>query len=197
MNDDGADSPPESTYSYRPSLLGAPYEFQLGEHGLDWTVGRKSGRVAWRDVQRVRMSFRPASMQSYRFVTEIWAAGAPKLAIMSTSWKSMVTHERLDQGYAAFVGELHRRLAQAQTQARFEQGTNPVQYWPGLVVFAGVSLALAFLIVRALQAQAIGGALFIAGFLALFLWRGGDFFRRNRPRFYRVDALPRDLLPKV
>ncbi len=58
-------------------------------------------------------------------------------------------------------------------------------------------MRLAFLIVRALQAQANGGALFIAGFLALFLWRGGDFFRRNRPRFYRVDALPAELLPKV
>jgi len=197
MNDDGAVPPPESTYSYRPSLLGAPYEFRLGENGLDWSVGRKSGRVAWRDVHRVRLSFRPTGMQSYRFVTEIWAAGAPKLAIMSTSWKSMVVQERLDRSYAGFVAELHRRLAQAQTRARFEQGTNPIQYWPGLVVFVGVSLALAFLVVRALQAHATSGALFIAGFLALFLWRGGDFFRRNRPRLYRADALPPELLPKV
>ena len=197
MNDDSAVPPPENTYSYRPSLLGAPHEFRLGEHGLAWNVGRRSGSVAWRDVDRVRLSFRPASMQSHRFLTEIWAAGAPKLTIMSTSWKSMVVQERLDEGYAAFIAELHRRLAQAQTQARFEQGTNPLQYWPGLVVFAGVSLALAFLVVRALQEHAIGGALFIAGFLAFFLWRGGDFFRRNRPRLYRAEAPPLALLPKV
>jgi len=197
MNDDSAVPPPENTYSYRPSLLGAPHEFRLGEHGLAWNVGRRSGSVAWRDVDRVRLSFRPASMQSHRFLAEIWAAGAPKLTIMSTSWKSMVVQERLDEGYAAFIAELHRRLAQAQTQARFEQGTNPLQYWPGLVVFAGVSLALAFLVVRALQEHAIGGALFIAGFLAFFLWRGGDFFRRNRPRLYRAEAPPPALLPKA
>lgn len=197
MNDDSAVPPPENTYSYRPSLLGAPHEFRLGEHGLAWNVGRRSGSVAWRDIDRVRLSFRPASMQSQRFLAEIWAAGAPKLTIMSTSWKSMVVQERLDEGYAAFVTKLHRRLAQAQTQARFEQGINPLQYWPGLVVFGGVSLALAFLTVRALQQHAIGGALFVAGFLALFLWRGGDFFRRNRPRLYRAETPPAALLPKA
>jgi len=185
------------TYTYRPSLLGAPYEFRLTEQGLDWSVGRKAGRILWRDVDRVRLSFRPANMQSHRFVTEIWAEGAPKLTIMSSSWKSMVVQERLDKPYVGFVSEFHRRMARAQTRAHFEQGTNPVQYWPGLAVFAGVSLALAALIARALQQQATGGAIFIAAFLALFLWRGGDYFRRNRPRPYSVDALPAELLPRV
>ena len=55
MSDDGAVPPQEWTYSYRPSLLGAPYEFRLDEHGLDWTVGRKSGRLAWREIDRVRL----------------------------------------------------------------------------------------------------------------------------------------------
>jgi hypothetical protein len=197
MNDDSAVPPPEKTYSYRPSLLGAPHEFRLGEQGLSWNVGRRSGSVTWRDIDRVRLSFRPASMQSHRFLTEVWAARAPKLTIMSTSWKSMVVQERLDEGYTAFITELHRRLAQAQTRARFEQGTSPLQYWPGLVIFGGVAIALAFLTVRALQEHALGGGLFIAGFLALFLWRGGDFFRRNRPRLYRAEAPPAELLPKA
>ena len=60
----------------------------------------------------------------------------------------------------------------------------------------GVSLGLALLVVRALQANAKGGAVFIGGFLALFLWRGGNFFRRNRPGRYSPEALPADLLPK-
>ena len=177
-------------------MLGAPFEFRLGEHGLDWNLGRKSGRLALASVRRVRMSFRPASMQPHRFVTEIWAEGAPKLELMSSSWKSMVEQERLDAQYAIFVRELHRRLALAQAPARYEQGTNAALYWPGLIVFAAVSLGLAGLIVRALQAHANGGAAFIGVFLALFLWRGGDFFRRNRPRLYRADALPAELMPK-
>ena len=190
-----SDSAVPPAYAYRPSLLGAPYEFRIEEQGLAWIVGRKSGRLAWRDVSRVRLSFRPASMQPYRFVTEIWAEDEPKLTVMSTSWKSMVVQERFDRNYVAFISELHRRLAQAQTHARFDQGTNPLRYWPGLAVFVGVSLALAALIARELQAHANSGALFVAVFLALFLWRGGDYFRRNRPRRYRADALPAELLP--
>jgi len=197
MSYDSAVQQETLAYSYRPSLLGAPHEFRLTDHGLDWSVGRKSGRVAWRDVYRVRMSFRPASMQTYRFVTEIWAQGAPMLTVMSTSWKSMVQQERLDIPYAAFVTELHHRLAQAQTRVLFKEGTHPLRYWPGLIVFVGISLALAALIARELQAQAFSGALFVAGFLALFLWRGGDYFRRNRPRLYSVDTLPADLMPKA
>src|ERR1051325_617381 len=181
MSGEGPGPPEEKAYSYRPSLLGAPFEFRLGEHGLDWRVGRRSGAVAWREIERVRMSFRPTGMQRYRFVTEIWAASAPKLTVVSSSWKSMMVQERLDESYAAFVVALHRRLAQAQSRAVFEQGTHAVRYWPGLAVFAGVSLTLAALAVRALQAQAYGGALFIVAFLGLFLWRGGEYFRRNRP----------------
>ena len=38
--------------------------------------------------------------------------------------------------------------------------------------------------------------LVIAAFLALFLWQGGNFFRRNRPGLYRPDAPPEELLPQ-
>lgn len=183
-------------YTYRPSLLGAPWTFRLGRDALAWEAGRKSGRIAYGSIRRIRLSFKPVSMQSQRFLTEIWADGAPKLEIVSSSWKSLVEQERLDKSYSAFVAELHRRIAAASTPARFEQGANPLTYWPGLVVFAAVSLGLAFLIVRALQSGAAGGALFIGVFLALFLWQGGNFFRRNRPGIYRADALPEVLMPK-
>ena len=59
-----------------------------------------------------------------------------------------------------------------------------------------MALGLAFLVVRALQADAKGGAAVIGGFLALFLWQGGNFFGRNRPCLYRPDALPAELMPK-
>lgn len=197
MSDEAQVPPEEIAYTYRPSLMGSPCEFQLADDGLDWRAGRNSGHVAWHSLRRVRMSFRPTSMQMHRFVTELWADDQPKLTIVSSSWKSMFEQERLDKPYAAFITDLHRRLAQAQTRARFEQGTHPLRFWPGLAVFAGVSLALAALAVRALQAQAYGGALFILAFFGLFLWRGGNYFRRNRPRLYRAEAPPRELIPKV
>jgi len=184
-------------YTYRPSLLGAPWEFSLHGQSLAWRSGRKSGRVALQDIYRVRLSFRPITMQTQRFLTEIWAEGAPKLEICSSSWKSMVEQERLDRPYTNFVMELHRRLAQAGGPLRWEQGSEPLLYWPGLAVFVLVALTLAALTVRELQVQAWRGAAFVVLFLLLFLWQAGNYFRRNRPGKYRPDALPADLMPRV
>jgi hypothetical protein len=194
---DAAPPPQNLEYAYRPSLLGAPFEFRLTGNALDWTAGRRSGRVPLRDVRMVRMSFKPGSMQPYRFITELWAEGAPRLEIVSSSWKSMVEQERLDARYVAFVSEMHRRIAQAGAPARFIQGKPGLFYWPGLALFVVVGLLLAALVPRALQAHTLGGAAFIVGFLALFLWQGGNFFRRNRPGTYRPDDLPPELLPKA
>jgi hypothetical protein len=185
-----------TAYTYRPSLLGTPWAFELTEHGIDWTAGNRSGHVAFRAIRRVRMSYRPANMQSYRFVTEIWADGAPKLQIVSSSWKSMVEQERLDDAYSAFVAGLHRRIAASGAPVRFEQGSNAIKYWVGLAVITALTVGLCVLIVRALQANAMGGAAFIAAFLALVLWQSLNFLRRNRPGVYRPDALPPTLMPK-
>jgi hypothetical protein len=63
-------------------------------------------------------------------------------------------------------------------------------------VFAGASLALAGLIVRALQEAALGGAAFIAAFLGLLLWQAGAFFHRNRPSRFDPAAVPPQVLPR-
>ncbi len=193
-----SDSKPadDLVYLYRPSLLGAPWSFRLTPVALAWEAGRRSGLVLYRDVRRVRLSFKPVSMQTHRYQTEIWAEGAPRLVIVSSSWKSMVEQERLDKSYSAFVTALHRRLAEADARPSYEQGSAPFRYWPGVVVFAAMALGLAFLIMRALQSESPAGAAFIGAFLALFLWHGGNYFRRNRPGVYLPDALPDVLLPK-
>lgn len=195
----GTSATGDPTYSYRPSLLGAPWVFTLTDHGMDWSAAGRSGRMRYRDVRRVRLSFKPASMQTHRFLTEVWAEGAPRLVIVSSSWKSMIEQERRDGPYAAFVAELHARLARAASPVpvRYEQGAHPLLYWPGLAIFAAMALALAAVLVRALQLQAFGGAAFIGAFVVLFLWQGGNFFRRNRPGTYRPDALPQELMPRV
>lgn len=185
-----------AAYTFRPSVLGAPREFRLAGDGLDWAVARKSGHIRFSDIRRLRLSYRPTSMQSHRFMTELWADGAPKLEILSSSWKSMIEQQRLDRPYAAFVTELHRRIALAAPPVRYEQGSNPLLYWPGLFVFTGLMLGLAVLVVRALQADTKAGAAFVGVFLLLLLWQGGNFFRRNRPGVYRPEAPPAELLPK-
>jgi hypothetical protein len=193
---DDALAPSDVSFSYRPSLLGAPWDFKLTADGVDFKAGPRSGHVPFRNIRRVRLSFKPVSMQTQRYLTEIWADGAPKLEIVSSSWKSVMEQERRDGPYSAFVAELHARILKSGAAVRFEQGGNVITYWPGLVVFCGVALGLAWLIVRALEAGTTAAAAFIGAFLLLFLWQGGNFFRRNKPGVYSPDAPPSELLPK-
>jgi hypothetical protein len=109
---------------------------------------------------------------------------------------SILNYGRLDRAYSVFVRELHRRISNAAPLIRFEQGYSPLLYWPSLVAFVAIALGLAALVVRALQADAYGGAAFICAFLALYLWHSTNFLRRNRPGVYGHDALPKDLMPK-
>ena len=191
----GAAEDGDPVYAYKPSLLGAPFEFRLAADALEWRKGRNAGRTPYNRVRRIRLSFRPATMQNHRFLAEIWPANGPKLQIASTSWRSMMEQERLDAAYTAFLTELNRRVGAAGGRPLLQTGSPALLYWPGVLLFIGVSLALAALIVRALQSQAWSGGAFVAAFLALFLWQAGSFFRRNRPGTYRADAVPAQVLP--
>jgi hypothetical protein len=183
------------TYAYKPSLLGAAHEFQLQPDALVLTAGRRRKRIPYGSIRRVRLSFRPVTLQNERFIAEIWSEDGDKVEIASASWKSMVEQERFDGRYREFIAELHRRMIAAGSHARFETGSSSLLYWPGVAIFAVTSVALAILVVRGLQAGSAAGAGFVAIFLVLFLWQAGTFFRRNRPRTYRPEALPADVLP--
>jgi len=192
---DDATTGDDFAYAYKSSLMGAAFEFRLMPEALEWVHGRSKGRVGYDRIRRVRLGFRPMTAQNHRFVTEIWPAEGPKLTVASTSWKSLVEHERLDAPYRSFVTELCRRAGAAGGHTLFQTGSPAVVYWLGVIVFVGAALAIAALTVRALQAQAWSAAAFIAAFFAFSLWQAGTFFARNRPGTFKPDAIPSSVLP--
>jgi hypothetical protein len=194
MNDGGTGNGPH-VYAFKPSLFRGEHEFRLTPTELEYTAGSRSGRLFLRDIRRIRISYRPTSVQSSRFLTEIWPIGAAKLQIASTSRRSMLEGSRHDREYAAFVRDLAARVAAANPEAELEAGTLPIVYWTGLAVFVLLALAIATLAIRALQVEQWAGAAVVGGFLALFLWQIGTFFQRNRPRHFRGDSVPADILP--
>lgn len=183
-------------YAYKASLMGAPWEFRLDPDRLVWVIGRRQGEILYRDIQRVRLSFRPATMQSYRFIAEIWSPGAPKLTIASTSWHGIAEQRRQDQPYRDFIIALHQRIAAAKSNPVLDAGTHPFLYWPGVVVFAAIAIGIIALLVSALRQNSWAATLFLVGFFALLLWQIGGFFRRNRPGRYAATAIPENVLPK-
>ncbi|MGA2125337.1 MAG: hypothetical protein ABSG76_04205 [Xanthobacteraceae bacterium] len=185
----------DPVFAYKPSLAGSPCRFRLRPEALEWDAGWRHGRVAYADIRRVRLSFSQVSLNTHRFLVEVWPASGAKVVIASTSWKSLAEQEPLDRAYRGFIVELHRRIAAGDGGAVFETGSPPVRYWLGVAGLVATSLALAGLVAQALRSREMVGALFVAGFLALFLWRFGTYFSRNRPGTYRPDAPPGQLMP--
>src|SRR5689334_24875673 len=134
-------------------------------------------------------------MQARRFRADLRHVDGGRIAILSTSWQTAALMAPQDAGYRDFIIALHARMAEAKSRAALSGGLGPSVYSAGLVFLALVGLAMAGLLVRSLAVGEFGGALFIAGFAALFAWQVGGFVRRNRPCTYTFDRLPKTLLP--
>src|SRR5690606_9986422 len=70
-------------YVFKASLAGAPFALWLRRDGIEWNLGRRSGLLRYDKIRRIRLAYRPATMQSHRFTTEIWSDDLPKFQIVS------------------------------------------------------------------------------------------------------------------
>lgn len=181
-------------YAYRPSLLGAAWQFSLTDEGLAWSAGRKHGIWPYADIAHIQLTYRPVSMQRRRFRADIRARDGRTLPIVSATWQSMIAVAPQDDAYRAFILDLHRRVA-AAGRATFGAGLKRPAYVIGLVLLTLVGVALAGLLVRALMTASWSGVLFLLGCAAVFGWQIGSFVRRNRPWTYTPDDVPEDLIP--
>ncbi len=182
-------------YVFKPSLVGSAWQFDLTDQGLSWQVKGKHGLWPLDKIAAIRLSYRPVSMQSRRFRADIEDTRGERVSVYSTTWHTVALMSPQDDGYRAFILELHRRLAAINSKAVLVVGINPAIYWAELVMTALVGAAMLGLMIRAMMMGQYGGVLFLAGFAALFGWQIGGFMRRNQPRGYTFEALPKDVLP--
>jgi len=180
-------------YSYKPSLMAGAYRFDVTEAGLAWQQGARSGLWRYRDIVEVRLSFRPVWLQSRRYRADIRHSSGARIPVLSTTWQTAALVAAQDDAYRDFIVALHQRLTEGQTRLR--AGVPQLAYATGLVLLALLAIAMAGLLTRAVAVGEYPGALFIIGFALLFAWQLGGFMRRNRPRPYALERLPRSVLP--
>jgi hypothetical protein len=186
---------PVATYAYKASLIGAAHRFELTGEGLSWHVAGKSGVWRYADITTIRLSYRPVSMQPRRFRADVENANRQQITILSTSWQTVALMAPQDRDYRVFIMLLHRRMCEAGSHAALIGGVRPWAHNAGVALLTLVAVSIAGLLLRALATGEFAGALFLAGFAALFGWQIGGFVRRNRPRTYTFDHLPEALLP--
>jgi hypothetical protein len=186
---------PGPSYAYKASLIGAAHRFELTDDGLSWHISGRSGLWLYGEISAIRLSFRPVSMQQQRFRADVSHESGGRIAILSTSWQTSALMAAQGNSYRDFIVELHRRMARAGSRAALTAGLGRTSYTAALALLAMLAVAMAGLLIRALMVGELTGALFIIGFAALFTWQIGGFVRRNQPRSYSFDRLPRSLLP--
>ncbi|MDN4983811.1 hypothetical protein QY049_11255 [Bradyrhizobium sp. WYCCWR 13022] len=184
-----------TSYAYKASLIGSAHRFELTEEGLSWHIAGRSGVWRYDEISAIRLSFRPVSMQQHRFRADVSHAKGGRIAILSTSWQTAALMAPQDNGFRAFIVELHARMAKAGSRAELTAGLGTKTYGAVLAFLALLAVAMAGLLIRALMIGEFAGVLFILGFAALFAWQVGGFVRRNQPRSYGFDRLPAGLLP--
>jgi hypothetical protein len=182
-------------YAYKASLIGSAHRFELTEDGLSWHIAGRSGLWRYDEISAIRLSFRPVSMQQHRFRADVSRASGGRIAILSTSWQTAALMAPQDNGFRDFIVELHARMAKVGSRATLTAGLGRKTYAAVLAFLALLAVAMAGLLIRALMIGEFAGVLFILGFAALFVWQVGGFVRRNQPRRYTFDQLPRSLLP--
>jgi len=192
---ESAGGAPPTRYTYKASLIGSAHQFELTDAGLSWQVSGRSGVWPYGDIASLRLSYRPSSMQARRFRADIKSIGGYRIAILSTTWQTASLMTPQDNGYRAFIVELHRRMAAAGSKAVLVAGIRPATYAIALAMLAFLAVSMIGLFARAVGTGEWYGALFLVGFAALFTWQIGGFVRRNRPRAYDFDHLPETLLP--
>ena len=184
-----------TSYAYKASLIGSAHRFELTDEGLSWHIAGRSGLWRYDEISAIRLSFRPVSMQQHRFRADLSHAKGGRIAILSTSWQTAALMAPQDNGFRDFIVALHARMAKAGSRAELTAGLGRKTYAAVLAFLALLAVAMAGLLLRALLIGELAGVLFILGFAALFVWQVGGFVRRNQPRSYSFDQLPRSLLP--
>ena len=185
------------TYTHNPRPVGGPVSFALNGDRLTVDTGRKVQEVRLGAVESVRLTYEPGRVGQRAFRTRVVMQDGKAFTFTSLNWRSFIEAQELTGEYRAFTQALCAAIADASPAARFIAG-KPKWLWLAVVIVAAASLlGMAYLIWQALRMGSQGVAL-IGALLALVgIWQIEPMVRLNKPRTFRPDAVPGDLMPKA
>jgi hypothetical protein len=184
-------------YAFKPRMLAAEVAFRLGPDSLEWFVGGRPGRVAYPMIGRIRLGFRLTNFMGRRYTAEIFPRSGGRMDISSYSARGIVDNANQGAAYRAFISELHRRIAKAHGECRFEAGMAAWRFWPSAAVTVAMAAGLVYVLWRGILSDQIVTGLLVLVVGVIFLWQMGKTVLANRPRSYSPDAIPEDVLPKI
>ncbi|MBJ6127796.1 hypothetical protein [Microvirga splendida] len=187
----------KQTYSHSPKPFSGPISFTLKGDKLTVDTGRKMHEVQLGAVDTVRMTFEPGRLAQRSFRTKVIMKDGKSFTFNSLDWKSLVEAQELTREYRAFVKALCEAIVRANPEARFVAG-KPMGLWlPSSALAVASLLAMAYLVWQAFQMGATPVALLGILLAVVGYWQIEPMIRLNKPRRFRTEALPEELLPKA
>ncbi len=188
-------APDDIHYGYRPRPTASPVQYRLGATTLRIDAGRRFDDVRLSGIESVRIFHAPNSLTRHGYKTVLRLKDGKSATVSNVTWNGIARFERQDAAYSRFVAALCQAVAAANPQATFTAG-RPLPLWLlSLVAAIGLTIGIVWLAVVALQAGQRDAALVMGAILALAAWQVEPLIRLNRPRPFRPDDPPAELLP--
>lgn len=152
-------------------------------------------RIPLGDVVEIRLSHEPARFQYDRFRCRLRTRGGAVHTLSNLFWEGPVSETDYSADYRALVGELCRRVAAANPEARFRRGRSrtamALENGALLLVFA-VLIGVWAVLRPPMPAFRILNLVLIVVYVPLAVFS----FRKNRPGTFDPLAVPAEILPK-
>jgi hypothetical protein len=188
---------PPLVYEHRAKPYAQEARFEMKPDVLAVTQGSRSGDFAYRDIELVRLLYKPRNTTNEGYQTKLYRKDWRTVGLTNLTWKSLVDLDRQDADYAVFVRALIARIAAANPGVVLEAG---MPRWLYTLTAAAGGIAMIALVLVGIAALRQGGwpmALMTVAIGAYFVWWTWRYLGRNRPRRFRPDAIPADVMPPV
>lgn len=183
-------------YRQRPHALSAEVEFSLQDESLAWEDAKGAkGHLAYADIVRTRLAFDPARIRQTRHVLDLYSKAGARIRLTSTTYAGMGQYKPRNRAFAAFVRDLHGRIATANPGLHCETGRGWAPYVAYLGIFVVCLAAMAWGVAMMWGQDQRAAAGVLALMVAYFCWLGWDYGVRNRPAVFDPRDVPARALP--
>jgi hypothetical protein len=197
------EAPDYIRYDFRGKPYGAGTQAWM-QHGFIYLQqGIVQLRVPMKEVEAVRLLYRPKNTTHEGYVAEITvkipsgSKTVPKTVKLSNlNFSNLLTVDRQDRNYLAFIKALTARASAANPAVNLITGLPGWRHISAIIAGAIAAAGLGFIAFSNIQKQGplmmTGLAVLLAAYIGWWTWR---FAEKNKPGTFTADSLPARALP--
>lgn len=169
-------------YVNRISALEKDKTYSLSAQG----IASGDHLIKYDSIKSIHLKYVPSRYYSKTYTCKIIHSNG-ELVLSNRRFIKLATFEYQCDSYNAFVIELHQKLS---SRTQLTSGMNQTRYWlelPISIAFFTLVLGVIF---------TFGHPLLAIVFLFIITIRLIPYYRKNYPRRYLIESIPKNILPK-